>query len=619
MSRAWSGPRAVQGLVFLFVLLLGSASVHDAATWVHLKTGEWIARTGALPSADPFSYMSEGARWLAPDWLADSLFYAAYQAAGTWGPVLLKALLLAAAFALLVPLGSDPLLAGGALGLAACGAWPGFTESPGAFDFPLLAALLRVLQGRVPFSAGLAARVAAILAAWGSLHAGGAWVGAGVTAIYAFGRSMAATRTQRLAWAALVGAAALAVWTNPHGRGGEAWSPQWRVGPDLFNVYGLFLIAGAAAAWVCLQEQFFLAVSTMGLAALSIVSPACAPLYLLAAAPLVTLALDHYLERREPTPRRVGGLAALFGVLALSYLVNVTLARGRLQGFGSRQTAQGALEFLDANRVAGRLFADEGSAAYLLWRAAPGRRLFVDPRPGLYARELLDDARRWSERWPAMAAAYRFDYAVVENRGGGYPARALDEDPGWALAYWDDASLVYLRRGGVNEPVLRHGSFELLKPNRLLDPVAPEALAGEAGRARALDESARALTYAPAATLPVLVRACLLERLGDRAKAEALRRLALERGLWKPEHKALHARLLELRGEAGQAVSEYRRAAVAARRAGDPLVESQAHFRIGELQLTGGQAPRARRSFKRAVELDPGNAAAAEALRHASR
>ena len=59
--------RALRLLLWAFVLALGVWSVHARSTWVHLKTGAWIAQNGRLPSVDPFSYVSAGARWRAPD------------------------------------------------------------------------------------------------------------------------------------------------------------------------------------------------------------------------------------------------------------------------------------------------------------------------------------------------------------------------------------------------------------------------------------------------------------------------------------------------------------------------------------------------------------------------
>lgn len=605
--------------LFLFVLLLGLASVHSSATWLALRTGAWISEAHQLPSTDPFSYMTGGAQWKAHDWLADWLFYQIFSKIGPWGLVALKAALIAAGFALLLPLGAAmPLLAMGASALAACGAWPGFIETSAAFDFPCAALLLRWLVARPAFSVSLLWRVAALSLLWANLHPAGAWIGVAFAAVAAFRRGMAGTHAQRLGWLAVVATALLALWSNPES--GGAWAAgeartEWTVSPDLLNVYGLYLAAGVASAWVCLQEDFILAVSTMLLAALSLSRPAAAPLYLMAAAPLASIALSHFLVRVEPVRRRVAGLAALLVAILLSYAVHVTLPRGRVTGFTSRQTPEGALVFLEANRISGRMFNDLGSAPYLVWRGGPGRRVFADPRPGLYDAGVLADVRAWPERWPALSSTYRFDYAVVENSGGGYPARALDEDPGWTLAYFDDASLVYLRKGGANDAVLKHGSFRALRPNRWSDPVAEAAFSDPALRAAAIEEASRSLMYAPEATLGPLVRGYLLQRLGEPEKAERMRLLAREKGFWKPEHRGLEARILELRGDWAGASRAYRSAQVAAERAGDPLLASALGLRLAAGWAQRGQTRKARGLARRALSQDSGNAEAQALLK----
>ena len=43
------------------------------------------------------------------------------------------------------------------------------------------------------------------------------------------------------------------------------------------------------------------------------------------------------------------------------------------------------------------------------------------------------------------------------------PARALTS-PDWALVYWDDVALVYLRRGGSHTAVIERDGYRLVKP-----------------------------------------------------------------------------------------------------------------------------------------------------------
>ena len=608
---------ALQVLLWAFVLALGVWSVHARATWLHLKTGAWIAQNGRLPSVDPFSYVSAGARWRAPDWLADALLYRVFEYGGAAGVVALKALALAFAFAALLPLGGgDLMVSAGALAVAGCGAWPGFTELPQAFDFLFLALFLRWLSSARSFNAALAWRVAAASALWANLHPAGAWIGAALVAVQAFRRSLGAPGAEKLGWTGLVLAAAAAIFTNPHAAGAwGAWlaeRPQWSVGSDLFGVYGVYLLGSVAAAWVCLQEDFFLAVGVMLLGALSLLQPAAAPLFLLAAAPLLARGLDHFIEPRELGVRSVALAAGGMALLLLSYAVQVTLPRGRLSGFSTRDTAEGAVQFLQANGVSGRMFNDLEVAPYLLWRAAPERLLFADERAGVHDAGLLDDARHWKERWGTLAGLYRFDYAVVGNEAAAGGSRGVAADPDWVLAYFDDASRVYRRKRGPNSrtPFYRH-----LRPGDWSEPVEERALADERGRKAALEETARAVLAAPSSAEAALIRSYALERSGDRVGADVARAEARRRGLWKPEHFALEARVLDLRGDWREALSALRRARVVAARAGDRSLESRLYAGAARVWRAHGDANRARRNLSRAVLLDPTNSDAEEMLR----
>jgi len=116
---------------------------------------------------------------------------------------------------------------------------------------------------------------------------------------------------------------------------------------------------------------------------------------------------------------------------------------GAFPGYG-RPALEGTVHFLKANGVTGRMFNEPETGDELL--ASSDRPVFVDSRADLYGASFMNDAERWPARFRQLAEAYRFDYAVIRNRGAASPARFLDEDPDWRLAYADDAALVYLRR-----------------------------------------------------------------------------------------------------------------------------------------------------------------------------
>ena len=64
----------------------------------HLRAGADILRTGAIPTADTWTFTAPGAPWLDAQWGAQALFAAIYGATGWTGLVLFRALLVAVMF-----------------------------------------------------------------------------------------------------------------------------------------------------------------------------------------------------------------------------------------------------------------------------------------------------------------------------------------------------------------------------------------------------------------------------------------------------------------------------------------------------------------------------------------
>lgn len=92
LSSLLSTRRLIVFVLFASVFTMAAGAITDPDFWWHLRTGQLIFETRAVPHADPFSFTAHGAQWVAHEWLTEVLIYAIYRIAG-WGG-------LAAAFAL---------------------------------------------------------------------------------------------------------------------------------------------------------------------------------------------------------------------------------------------------------------------------------------------------------------------------------------------------------------------------------------------------------------------------------------------------------------------------------------------------------------------------------------
>lgn len=109
---------AAAGATLCFALFLFDAPrklFRDSDTGWHIRMGEQIVRSGALPDSDPYSFAKPGGKWIAWEWLADVLMGFAHLRAGPGGVVLLYLTLIAAVtwlwFRLTWAAGGDFLLA----------------------------------------------------------------------------------------------------------------------------------------------------------------------------------------------------------------------------------------------------------------------------------------------------------------------------------------------------------------------------------------------------------------------------------------------------------------------------------------------------------------------------
>ena len=193
----------------------------------------------------------------------------------------------------------------------------------------------------------------------------------------------------------------------------------------------------------------------------------------------------------------------------------------------------------------------------------------------------------------------------IRNRRATYPARVLDEDQDWRLAYADDAALVYLRRSSPSGWMVAGASRRLVAPNRLWPEAMDPLLAQPQRRAKVLAELDAWIVQSPESVQPLLWKAYALDRMHLAPKSERL--LELSRGRiarrGDPELMAGLAGVLERRGQAPEAQRLYQRAALLARQRGESELESAVALRLAAFWRQGGDTVRAGTWEARAKEL----------------
>jgi hypothetical protein len=175
-----------------------------------------------------------------------------------------------------------------------------------------------------------------------------------------------------------------------------------------------------------------------------------------------------------------------------------------------------AVDFLERRGIGERLFNDVKFGGYLLWRRYPARKVFIDGRNEVYDTLLAEIFRAlgsWKE-WENLLSRYGIDAALL-RRGQMQPVLYPPSIPGgverkelrafsasyfqasrWALVYWDDQTLLFVRRNDPAAAPLLEEEYRLVNPDDvpyLLSRVAR----GEVNRRDVVQELDRRLGQDP--------------------------------------------------------------------------------------------------------------------------
>ncbi|MBF0329403.1 MAG: tetratricopeptide repeat protein [Nitrospirae bacterium] len=200
------------------------------------------------------------------------------------------------------------------------------------------------------------------------------------------------------------------------------------------------------------------------------------------AGPLIVRNLSCFLDHPETVKilrHKAFQVFVIMWVVAYSALtvagVEPFVGSEKVFGFGINDSTvpEGALKYMDRRGIEGKIFNQFHWGGYITWRDFPKRRAFVDGR-GVGSQNLLE--KMGKARWNDIALdelddEFRFDAVLLEYT---FPKEGTPEIYGeqdialsshkWALVYWDDISLVYLKKGGKYDSIIQKDSYWLIKP-----------------------------------------------------------------------------------------------------------------------------------------------------------
>jgi hypothetical protein len=483
--------------LLVFVLLtaiftMTAGQITDPDFWWHLRTGQFIFETRAIPHADIFSFTAQGKEWVTHEWLAEVLMFAIYKLTGWGGLVVAFSLVMTAAlwiaYAACAKHAPHPYVAGAAVLLGALATAPTWGVRPQMISFLFTSIYVAVLR---EYARGARAKslcwLVPLMLVWVNMH-GGYALGLALVALTCAGTvldELMRERGERRLFARLrpllllFAACLLVVPLNPNGlrmfsypfetlnsHAMHAYIDEWFTPnfhllisqPFALLVFATFVVLALSPKRARHGELLLLCVAAYA----ALRAWRNIPFFALVAMPLLAehawLVLTSRASWRWLTvpEKRETGTKALVQ-LALNFVllicVPIGLCAANVSNVVAKQTAieaekypSAAVEFLRAHAESGAIYNEYGWGGYLIWKLYPQREVFIDGRADVYGDAFMEEAlatmageRDW------RAPLERYGVRTVVCKPNAPLASLLRQDDDWRVAYEDRQAVIFFK------------------------------------------------------------------------------------------------------------------------------------------------------------------------------
>ena len=487
LKRTFYFPAMLGTMLVGAVFILGRYFAVDPDVWWHIKNGQNILATHHWPTTDTFSFTVNGQPWISMEWLGDILFATIARLGGLRG---LDALLIVLGGTIMVALYAYATLRSGSskAGFAAAAALlvlanGSFTLRPQMLGYLFLILTLIVLERFRQSDSRWVWFLPLMFLVWVNAH-GSFVIGMLAIGVYWLGgladfrvggiESRRWTSKQRIRLEIVFLLCLVALTITPYGVQlalypfhiasslpiGVANVMEWQSMP--FNILGgkffLFLLLGFMAAqtafrftWRVEELALFLFGAMMACFHVRFVLvfvPFCAP--------LLATVLARWLPRYERTKDQYV-LNAILMTAAIAAMAWYFPSRAEMEKTVAERFPVRAVEYMRQRNIAGPLLNSYGFGGYLVWK---DQKVFVDGRADPYERggsladyfyitHLKPGALRVLESYGIKSCLLESDEPL---------ATVLATQTEWQKVYWDNLSVLFVRRGATAELETAGGS-----------------------------------------------------------------------------------------------------------------------------------------------------------------
>jgi hypothetical protein len=474
--QIFSFPVLLASLFAVLVVLTVRNRFNDPDLWYHLKVGEIIWNTHAIPRVDSFSFTAAGHPWVAQEWLTQLTLYGVYHVGGYAGLMLwlcvFASLLIVGAYALCAFYSGNAKVAflGGLITWLF--ATIGLGIRPHIMGYLLLVCELLILHlGRSRHPRWFFA-LPLLFAYWINSH-GSFFFGLVVLAVVLFcsflevrwglvrSRRWEKRARNTLTLAFVLSLAALSV--NPIGlqlainpvevmaklHVNLTYVSEW-LPPQFNNLRGLGLLAVAAlVVLVPLVRRTEISLEELLLTGLAfgfaVRHERMLFVFGILVAPIVCRLLADLWDHYEPERDYPVANAILIGV-ALFVMLRAFPTSGELDRQVANANPVESLAYIKRAGLSGRMMNSYIYGGYLIW-AAPEYKVFVDGRGDIFeSAGVLTEYLEWLgvETDPrSLLDNYHINFCLLSRDAP--VAHVLPLLPGWKLVYSDKVSSVFVR------------------------------------------------------------------------------------------------------------------------------------------------------------------------------
>ncbi|MGB8646410.1 MAG: hypothetical protein WCF84_14320 [Anaerolineae bacterium] len=468
--------RLFQIMLFGGLFALALQNVTDGDFWWHLRTGQYILETGSIPHQDIFSYTFAGHEWVTHEWLSQILIAGLYRLGGFPLLILVFAGITSTSFFIAFRRST------GNIYIAALATLVGALATAILWDVrpQIIALLLTSIEFWIldRYRANKQTRaiwfLPLLMLVWVNAH-GSFMLAPALVALTIVGEIggrareglssiIRASRDQlRLAVSGVL--LLLAISLNPNGlrmyaypfevlneNSIQSFINEWQ-SPDFHRIellpFAVFILAVVFVLAVGRRRPSFTLVLFLVFTLFeSLRSVRFIPLFVLTGIPLVADSLPPLSGKLTRVPRWMT-------VSNAALLVLLSIAIGYYAGlvFEAQPKAEQAdfpvtaVDYLEREKPAGRLFNMYEWGGYVMWRLYPEQPVFIDGRSDVYGAFIVDylEVYRGASNWRSVLDRYGVGLVLVSPQAP--IATLLSLDSNWIKLFEDERAVLFQRLG----------------------------------------------------------------------------------------------------------------------------------------------------------------------------